>query len=287
MIIPGSTVWPQYHTGAAWFRDGRIAYADLGVICTDADGGSDRDFSLLGIWILDPQTSEKHRVVDGGKNPTWSPDGKRIAFDYGHQIHVLELSDGSVTKLTNEGRNFLPSWSPDGKWIACNRSVGDFGIWLIRPDGTENHKVVVVDDKNLGRGWPAWSLDSKRILHSAFAPLLDLYEMGIDGNFSRPVVIRAGGETDAAYSPDGRSIVFVSQGVPINRNEIWSMRSDGNNQEQLTFCGGLDPSWSPDGSMIVYTKNLQDGSGADGVLWLLDVRNGIEKQLTFQPKCTP
>jgi Tol biopolymer transport system component len=63
------------------------------------------------------------------------------------------------------------------------------------------------------------------------------------------------------------------------------MRADGTEQNQLTVCGGEEPSWSPDGTMIVYTKYLDNGSPENGVLWLIDVRSRTEKQLTFHPPC--
>jgi Tol biopolymer transport system component len=64
------------------------------------------------------------------------------------------------------------------------------------------------------------------------------------------------GSGAASFSPDGSKILYTSS--QSGRNELWTMNSDGSNQQQLTFSA--DPtapdanagSYSPDGSMIAY-----------------------------------
>jgi len=56
---------------------------------------------------------------------------------------------------------------------------------------------------------------------------------------------------------------------------------DGSEQRQLSTRGGGAPSWSPDGTRIVFVRD--DWSKDDpelGVLWVVDVETGAETQLT-------
>ena len=55
----------------------------------------------------------------------------------------------------------VPIWSPDGRWIAFVSSKGNsgfaFGVWLVRPDGSELHQLV---PKGLGVAWSSTASDS-------------------------------------------------------------------------------------------------------------------------------
>ena len=90
------------------------------------------------------------------QSPSWSPDGKRIAFSSrrdGHfigefgltsEIYVMDADGGNEQRLTeNRKTDSSPSWSPDGKWIAftSDRKGDDvnFEIYVMDADG-ENRK---------------------------------------------------------------------------------------------------------------------------------------------------
>ena len=133
-------------------------------------------------------------------------------------------------------------------------------------------------------------LDTRRPLFSARDDdefQREIYEMSLDSGEERRVAHRPEDDSGPTYSADGQWIAFES----LDRKDldhapqIWTMRAEGTEQNQLTVCGGEDPSWSPDGTMIVYTKYLDNGSPENGILWLIDVRNRTEKQLTFHPPC--
>ncbi len=77
--------------------------------------------------------------------PTWSPDGKRIAFDASEtdrpgvrQVYVADVGIGSVSRLTNgRGTNVSPDWSPDGARLVYQhtdpRSSAD--LFAVKADG--------------------------------------------------------------------------------------------------------------------------------------------------------
>ena len=94
-------------------------------------------------------------VVNSGF-PTVSPDGTKIVYrDFGPVIglglRMLDLTDGTITNLTNEWDN-LPQWSPDGKRVMFTRRTYDdparyndtdvYNIFTMNPDGTGIEKVT-------------------------------------------------------------------------------------------------------------------------------------------------
>jgi Tol biopolymer transport system component len=114
-------------------------------------------------------------------NPEWSPDGRKIAWQlFGDQdgtdgwsaTAILDLDTMSVSLLHRYailaggeiGFHHL-AWSPDGQWLAVadqaeNESDGKVSLWVMRPDGSEEH--------HLGSGdRPVWSPDSKTVVYSA------------------------------------------------------------------------------------------------------------------------
>jgi len=90
--------------------------------------------------------------------PSWSPDGRRIAFSrpIGGQdfdLGVLTLGARAPRPLTDgpEGDNW-PEWSPDGRLIAFSR---DEGLWLMKADGSSPRQVTRAGGEH------AWSPDGR------------------------------------------------------------------------------------------------------------------------------
>ena len=93
--------------------------------------------------------------------PTAAPDGEQIAYlsdSGGHSNIWVTSARGAPRQITfeNDPRVAvgIPLWSPDGRWIAFVSSRGndrfDFGIWLVKPDGSELHQLI---PKGLGAAW--------------------------------------------------------------------------------------------------------------------------------------
>jgi hypothetical protein len=75
---------------------------------------------------------EAARAITYTRNPTWSPDGMKLAFIGARNgkdadLYVLDMATGQITRLSDEvSQAYSPSWSPDGKNIAF-LSVESFG----------------------------------------------------------------------------------------------------------------------------------------------------------------
>jgi TolB protein len=75
--------------------------------------------------------------------PQFYPDGSRLAFHVERDIHVLNVKDSSITRLTNDPANGMyPSWSPDGTRIAfMSWRTGKVEIHVMDADGGNQKKL--------------------------------------------------------------------------------------------------------------------------------------------------
>jgi TolB protein len=84
----------------------------------------------------------------------------------------------------------------------------------------------------------------------------EIYSMNPDGSGVVRLTNDPGIDGEAAWSPDGKQILFASdRGGPAYAFQIWLMNSNGSGQTQLTTEGGTVPVWYPDGGSFEYMQN--------------------------------
>jgi TolB protein len=146
---------PARDVSPAWSPDGRqIAFM------------SDRTGSME-IWVMSADGSNPKQVTDLGSCwfPQWSPDGTKLAFHVHRDIHVLNLKDSKLVRLTTDPANGMhPSWSPDGRQIAfMSWRDGPTEIYKMDADGSNVRRLTYT---SLGDSIdPRWSPDGTRIVY--------------------------------------------------------------------------------------------------------------------------
>ncbi len=169
----------------------------------------------------------------------------------------------------------LPTPNAVGLIAYCSDQDGDFEIWVMNADGSDQHKLTDNIAMDIS---PAWSPNSNQI---AFISNRDgndeVYVMNADGsNVRRLTQTTDASESFPAWSPDGTQISFDSD--QSGNWDIYLMGSDSADPRPLTNSHGDDwiSSWSPDGRQIVF-ESKRDGNYE---IYGMDSDGGNQRRLT-------
>lgn len=249
-------------------------------------------------------------AVAPAERPEAAPSGQ-IIFDNGHDIFVMNEDGSALTQLTFaedvEGNSIDPACSPDGSQIAfiSNRPIPDFdldsdeAIYVMNADGSDQERLAVFPELKDFYDL-AWSPDGSRIgfLASDADDMgwWDIYVMNADGsNMRRLTNSQETGlyaNSGPVWSPDGSQIVFDADGDG-NDNGIYVMNADGSDLRRLLdpqMVVGQEsgwflrsPSWSPDGSRIIFNTYGGAGEVGEGEIFVVDADGENLEQLTNDP----
>ena len=162
-IWRGQRTWngdPANDSAPAWSPDGsRLAFmsdrdmrASADIYTMNAADGSDvqRITRDLANWA-----------------PQYAPDGRSLAVQINQDVALIDFATGTIRRLThapNDGMN--PTWSPDGRRIAfVTTRSGQAEIFVMNADGTEQRPLAAMPNVNLVD--PRWSPAGERVVYVA------------------------------------------------------------------------------------------------------------------------
>ena len=159
------------------------------------------------IYLMRRDGKETRRLTEERSievSPSWSPDGKQLAFasdrSGSQQIYILETDTGFVRRLTYRGNyNATPAWSPTGEWIAyAARTQNTLDLYLIDP--VSGYTVPLVVHERTDEG-PSWSPDGRKIAFSSDRRgRREVYTIDIDGRNLRRLTQDFGNSSNPAWA---------------------------------------------------------------------------------------
>ena len=243
--------------------------------------------TMRGLRIVPTKGGRVRRLTsyEDDLSPDWSPDGRSIVFarykdDCSYAIMVWPLR-GRQRVVARTGPNCgdipYPGWSPDGRWIAyfvLDDAERQNGIWVVRSDGKQRHRVTPrVDADGGGLGYD-WSADGQW-LATEVEDSNDERKNGLwlvrSSGKDRRLVTAALGST-WSWSPDGKSLAYTT-----TSGEVVVVGRDGSGIRRLKLDLELvsSLSWSPDGRRLVF--NARSGSALDHVWTVASDLRGLRR----------
>jgi len=195
---------------------------------------------------------------------------------YVKEGNLWEQSGTKATELTSGGKVSMPTWSPDGQWIYYVKTANKDGRW---PSGGVIHTYNLTIP----------SLVRLRADGTGDPEVLLTGTVSRSNNLLWSYFIR-----QPSISPDGTRAAIITDGPDPTKSDIklkivdlaTGKITDPKLGEAFSL-GHQDPAWSPDGNLILYTRNNREGARGTPAIYRYNLSTGKSSALTGPGYMTP
>lgn len=190
----------------------------------------------------------------------------------------------------------------DGLYFSTNRS-GNYELVWLRDENDPDNLDYLTNDEQFDSWWPRQSPDGRSMLfyrslvsdrpdtggHNNNYDNASLWSLDLQTRVLTELIPKDANNWSAQgvvdWSPDGSKLVMAAIEGSTNRWHLYTSDADGSNPEKITTRSSLflDPSWSPDGTQIVYVAFPPDYNGIDLArleVYVADSNGRNEERLT-------
>lgn len=239
---------------------------------------------------------------------TWSPNGNELVFlsrglqdtnALSFRLNVISLKDGSVRTWKDLAANRLTypntlSYSPDGQFLAYDlpneKENGARSIHVLRPGSSESSLLIGGPGSHKVLGWMPngrellFASDRRGTVDAYRVPVVEGKAVG------EPALVRAniGSARPLGFRANG-TFYFISEGLTraVNRATFDPATGRVNGSPHVVTQRLVDwmfvPSWSPDGSTLVYAGGANSVRREVPVLTFRTIGTGEEKSVPLSP----
>ncbi len=222
-----------------------------------------------------------------------TPDGVSVVYTRQASPDTVELVisdyDGGNARTLSTGRDsYATRISRDGEWIAFNwmghaDSYEGYELRVVRRDGTGERTILLMDlEGETHVSWAEavdWSPDGRALLamYWMFDGSGQLVSHSMDDGSE--TILRAFGwesPSAAAFSPDGKYIVYNLPEVGKRTEDLFILAADGSREARLTNAPGAKRpiGWSADGRALYYAIEEFGHDRPISSVWRLPIQDG-------------
>ncbi len=194
------------------------------------------------------------------QSPRLSTDGKNLVvsrYERQPNVWIYGLERGTARRLTDEkGAEYWAIWTPDGKDIVFNSTRSGRAMIPLHSkpaDGSRAEELFAEGEYHLQP--QSWSADGKTLALTEGLNAetgIDILLLPVDGDRKPKAFLHAAyNEMQPVFSPDGRWIAYATD--ESGREEVYVRPYPGpGNLISISTDGGVEPLWSPDGTVLYY-----------------------------------